>query len=680
MAVYGQGQMLGDGFDPRMLIQDYSGIAEAARIQAQALSGLGATIGGAIKSFGEAKKENQEMEGKVKAAIQSIDSLSKLVPGFDAEAAKSSLLDPDTPLRVRSTLGEEAVNNITNMVNFGMQFQQAALQQRQMGLRERELQRLEMQPIEVPVAGGTQMMQMGPGGVLSPIKTTDLDVLGQPPSSAVPMDGVAAAITELTRDQIKLQPGQIGVSHDFNDADNPNAKGVEVIIPDNATPEVRAAAEKYAADTANWFRSKGYADYPNRGVKTRSENKRGVPGRVHVEPFFAKDAKAVEIMNQNQAEYAGILAGSFGQLSNAVIHAPHNQKDPGASLPSGMGEREFFQRTVLPAARQVFARPGFTPAPTQPKQERTFVPQEQIDAIISQGGTIKGTPYSDTAAGISGMLVDPGGVTIGGQKTSNVPKFRPASPQEAAQYGETAGQIDETTGRFYPPRAKTGEQVSITTDREGKTTVTTTPVAVSGDKAARDAEKEKAREQSVVASATATTQDLFEIKRKYEGIKPTRGVIPSVSRIVAGEIPGTETQELKSLIDRVTSGMTLDKLQSIRQNSPTGGALGNVSNKDTALLQNSVSNLKAAQNPQEFNREWTRLTETYLDIAYGRKDQRDQLVKDGKITSQQNAEIESLYPSETIGPKGEMIQRQRPESRTLLNPYVQGILNRALGR
>lgn len=42
----------------------------------------------------------------------------------------------------------------------------------------------------------------------------------------------------------------------------------------------------------------------------------------------------------------------------------------------------------------------------------------------------------------------------GVQRTQAIPTFRPATAQEAQQYGSPAGQIDEATGRFYPAESK----------------------------------------------------------------------------------------------------------------------------------------------------------------------------------------------------------------------------------
>ena len=50
-------------------------------------------------------------------------------------------------------------------------------------------------------------------------------------------------------------------------------------------------------------------------------------------------------------------------------------------------------------------------------------------------------------------------------------------------------------------------------------------------------------------------------------------------------LPDTDARALKNHLDTIRANIGFDKLQSMRENSPTGGALGNVSDKETALLQ-----------------------------------------------------------------------------------------------
>lgn len=116
------------------------------------------------------------------------------------------------------------------------------------------------------------------------------------------------------------------ISLDFNSFKG--AKGTEVIIPDNASPEVREAAEKFNQMVVDFAAKHGYENYKNRGVKTTSQNKRGVSNTIHVEPFFTQDAKIETIINDNMDEFAQIYKEAFGGVTGRMVlpHGVENSK------------------------------------------------------------------------------------------------------------------------------------------------------------------------------------------------------------------------------------------------------------------------------------------------------------------------------------------------------------------
>ena len=74
------GQRLGEGIDPRMFVQDYSGFTRAAEIQAQGMQNLGEGIGKAATQVGDYFKEQGEKKKQVKMASTQIDAALKLMP------------------------------------------------------------------------------------------------------------------------------------------------------------------------------------------------------------------------------------------------------------------------------------------------------------------------------------------------------------------------------------------------------------------------------------------------------------------------------------------------------------------------------------------------------------------------------------------------------------------------
>jgi hypothetical protein len=159
-------------------------------------------------------------------------------------------------------------------------------------------------------------------------------------------------VTDQTREALPAStPTARQVSLDFNDAASPTARGVEIIIPNDATDEERAIAQAYVDRTTEWFRSKGI-DVPNRGVRTAKENGRGTRGRFHTEPFFVGDAEALEAMQSDPQGYAQILASTLGRISGVTFIAPHTAKDPGAGR-GNINERDFAKSVIIPELQKL---------------------------------------------------------------------------------------------------------------------------------------------------------------------------------------------------------------------------------------------------------------------------------------------------------------------------------------
>jgi hypothetical protein len=166
-----------------------------------------------------------------------------------------------------------------------------------------------------------------------------------------PSDGVFGFTTK-TRDELgRSSIGSRQVSLDFNAAASKDAKGIEIIIPNDATPEERNAANRYVQLTQKFFADRGL-NRPIRGVRTAKENGRGTPGRFHTEPFFVGDGEARKIMESDPDGYAQVLANAFNGVQGVTFIAPHKKNDPGAS-DGKFNERDFAKGSIIPALERL---------------------------------------------------------------------------------------------------------------------------------------------------------------------------------------------------------------------------------------------------------------------------------------------------------------------------------------
>lgn len=65
-------------------------------------------------------------------------------------------------------------------------------------------------------------------------------------------------------------------------------------------------------------------------------------------------------------------------------------------------------------------------------------------------------------------------------------------------------------------------------------------------------------------------------------------------------IPGSSAMDLKSTITTIKANIGFDRLQRMRAESPTGGALGQVAVQELVALQSTIANLDTAQSTEQF--------------------------------------------------------------------------------
>lgn len=82
-------------------------------------------------------------------------------------------------------------------------------------------------------------------------------------------------------------------------------------------------------------------------------------------------------------------------------------------------------------------------------------------------------------------------------------------------------------------------------------------------------------------------------------------------------IGGTNAKNVSELTSSIKANAGFDKLQAMRASSPTGAALGNVSDTETKLLQSVIGSLEQSQGPQQLIDNLKRVKNTYMDIIHG---------------------------------------------------------------
>lgn len=103
-------------------------------------------------------------------------------------------------------------------------------------------------------------------------------------------------------------------------------------------------------------------------------------------------------------------------------------------------------------------------------------------------------------------------------------------------------------------------------------------------------------------------------QRKYgqvvlENVDAIREKIKSSTLPVAGlggallkNVPGTDAYDVSAMADTIRANIGFERLNEMRKESPTGGALGQVTERELSFLQNSLANLEQSQSQAQFER------------------------------------------------------------------------------
>lgn len=131
-------------------------------------------------------------------------------------------------------------------------------------------------------------------------------------------------------------------------------------------------------------------------------------------------------------------------------------------------------------------------------------------------------------------------------------------------------------------------------------------------------------------------------------------------------IPTTKARDLSGALDTIRGNLGFDKLQQMRENSPTGGALGPVSDFENRLLQSTLASLDQGQSAEQLKKNLRRIRVIFEDIIHrGRIGEIGRMVERGVLTQEQaQKEIDRIVGGGTVPAPVE-----DPELERLLDKY-----------
>ena len=147
------------------------------------------------------------------------------------------------------------------------------------------------------------------------------------------------------------------------------------------------------------------------------------------------------------------------------------------------------------------------------------------------------------------------------------------------------------------------------------------------EQAKADIDRQKGRNKARLSLDQATAR-IGRVDSLVESIMPRIGAMTAGwGGNMLANVPGTAASDLRKDIGTLQAIAGFDELNAMRASSPTGGALGNVTERELAFLQSVVRNIETSQSPeqlrrnlQDFQREvrgsWQRVNDAY-ELDYG---------------------------------------------------------------
>ena len=131
------------------------------------------------------------------------------------------------------------------------------------------------------------------------------------------------------------------------------------------------------------------------------------------------------------------------------------------------------------------------------------------------------------------------------------------------------------------------------------------------------------------------------------------GVVGTNFDIGKSKVAGTPEYSLvNQILPALKDSIALSALQKLKESSPTGSSgLGAVTEKEGKRLENMYGVLDVGGDKEILLKDLQRLKEESFDMVHGSKSERNQALKDGRITKEQNDQVEQMYNEQILGRK-----------------------------
>lgn len=218
------------------------------------------------------------------------------------------------------------------------------------------------------------------------------------------------------------------------------------------------------------------------------------------------------------------------------------------------------------------------------------------------------------------------------ERLTETSKFEMLSGAEAQGLGLPAGtyQRDSVTGKItavgpggvtikMPPQiGSIPPDYRLNYDEQGRPMSMEVIPGSKTERELREAETARASQaQTTLRSADVVTDEIGRLRnliQKQTVADPVTGRTGAIMGRAGVLAAGSARRTAEETISTITANIGFDRLQQMRNESPTGGALGNVSNIELAQLQNVLGSINLEQDEKAILDKLTRLERIYGEI------------------------------------------------------------------
>ena len=375
-------------------------------------------------------------------------------------------------------------------------------------------------------------------------------------------------------------------------------------------------------DTPQWFQS--FAAMP--------ANQQAAPVAPQAATPMAEKTLGAMVRNGLANQAAQAQASPPVQVAQAAGAAPQSSPAPAAAPQGGMSQDRLraaynvlnspFAGPADKAIAQTIIQRALTAETRDPRDSRLK------DLSIAEKEAALRNNTGDLDRQLKQRQLESGDLTTDQRELAQVNKERAAANLPALRMDQwkieksKAGATTVNIGQDGQQYGNPGDGLVWQRDPTGKVVIDErgAPVAIPfrGGKMFNE-EQKRAETKAEQGKQKLTQADMImqDIDRTLglmdNATLPTTGAIGSLLT----NVPSTAAADMARLTDGIKANIGFDKLAEMRAASPTGAALGSVTEKELAFLQSVVGSLEQSQSAPQYRYNLLRLKNAYLDTVHG---------------------------------------------------------------